>query len=171
MTWSQPSLDELVAQAGEQFPGFNSDFPEGVTYPDIEKVIAKVLRPLVEKDSYIGNFIIADYDTDSVDETTGQVADSPFIEIHRRGGEYDPDDFSYYPNVEVLFWGKSRSVANDTAAKGAILLLGCGGAEIDGVQIDLVEDATGDEEVRQNNFDDRCVTRQFRFGYRPIYPD
>lgn len=171
MTWTQPSLDDLLAQAKEKIPGFNSDFPEGAQYPDIEKVFASVLRPLVEKDSFIGNFVIASYDEDAIDEDTGETVESPFIEIHRRGGEYDPDDFSYYPNVEVLFWGKSRSVANDTAAKGALLLLGCGGAEVDGVLIDLVEDATGDEEVRQNNFDDRCVTRQFRAGYRPIYPD
>ena len=171
MTWTQPTLDELTTQARELFPGFNSDFPEGAHYPDIEKLFATVLRPLVEKDSYIGNFVIEDYDKDSVDEDTGQVTDSPFIEIHRRGGEYDPDDFSYYPNVEVLFWGKSRSVANDTADLVQLLLLGCGGANIDGVDIDFVEDATGDEEVRQNNFDDRCVTRQFRTGYRPIYPD
>ncbi|AVE00692.1 tail terminator [Gordonia phage Buggaboo] len=171
MTWVQPDIGELIADARDKFEGFNSDFPEGAVYPDIEKVFASVLRPLVEKDTYIGNFVIADYDKDAIDEDTGEVASSPFIEIHRRGGEYDPDDFSYYPNVEILCWGKSRSVANDTAHKVAILLHGCGGAEIDGVLIDLVEDATGDEEVRQNNFDDRCVTRQFRAGYRPIYPD
>lgn len=171
MSWTQPSLDDLIWDAKERFPGFNSDFPEAVHYPDIEKVLGVLLRPLVEKDSYIGNFVISDYDQDAIDEDTGQVTDSPFIEIHRRGGEYDPDDFSYYPNVEILFWGKSRSVANDTAAKGSILIHGCGGAEIDGVLIDLAEDATGDEEIRQNNFDDRCVTRQFRLGYRPIYPD
>ncbi|QAY17383.1 tail terminator [Gordonia phage IDyn] len=171
MTWTQPELGELVAEAAELYDGFNSDFPEGAVYPDIEKLLAKVLRPLVEKDSHIGNFVVSDYDQDSIDEDTGEEVAGPFIEIHRRGGEYDPDDFSYYPNVEVLFWGKSRPVANDTAHKGTILLLGCSGAVIDGVQIDLLEDATGDEEVRQNNFDDRCVTRQFRVGYRPTYPD
>ncbi|WGH20819.1 tail terminator [Gordonia phage Commandaria] len=171
MSWQQPGLDELIEDAKERIPGFGSDFPEGARYPDIEKVFATALRPLVEKDEYIGNFVIAEYDQDKIDPDTEEVIDSPFIEIHRRGGEYDPDDFSYSPNVEVLFWGKSRSVANDTAAKGTILLLGCGGAEIDGVYIDFVEDATGDEEVRQNNFDDRCVTRQFRAGYRPTYPD
>ncbi|WAA19666.1 tail terminator [Gordonia phage Dalilpop] len=171
MTWTQPTLDQLIETTKERVPGFNSDFPEGVTYPDIEKLFASVLRPLVEKDSHIGNFVISDYDEDKVDEQSGEVVDGPFIEIHRRGGEYDPDDFSYSPNVEVLFWGKSRSVANDTAGLGTILLLGCSGAEVDGIQLDFVEDATGDEEVRQNNFDDRCVTRQFRTGYRPIYPD
>lgn len=171
MSWTQPTLDALVAQSKEDFPGFNSDFPDGATYPDIEKLFAKVLRPLVEKDSYIGNFVVDDYDKDVIDEDTGLEANSPFIEIHRRGGEYDPDDFSYSPNVEILCWGKSRSVANDTANLVQVLLLGCGGANIDGVDIDFVEDTTGDEEVRQNNFDDRCVTRQFRTSYRPIYPD
>ena len=171
MTWKQPTMSELVADATDRIPGFNSDFPPNAVYPDIEKVFATVLRPLVEKDSFIGNFVIADYDQDRIDEETGEPSESPFIEIHRRGGEYDPDDFSYYPNVEILCWGKSRSVANETADKAQIMLLGCGGAEIDGVLIDLVEDATGDEEVRQNNFDDRCVTRQFRAGYRPTYPD
>ncbi|ATS93119.1 tail terminator [Gordonia phage Patio] len=171
MTWTQPTLDQLVADAKEKFPGFNSDFPDGITYPDIEMLFGSVLRPLVEKDSHIGNFVISDYDQDKIDEVTGQVIETPFIEIHRRGGEYDPDDFSYSPNVEVLFWGKSRDMANGTANLATILLLGCSGAEVDGVYLDFVEDSTGDEEVRQNNFDDRCVTRQFRTGYRPIYPD
>ncbi|AYB69157.1 hypothetical protein SEA_EMIANNA_34 [Gordonia phage Emianna] len=171
MTWQQPTLDQLIAEASDRIPGFNSDFPEGAQYADIEKVFAFVLRPLVELDEHIGNFVIADYDQDKLDENTGAVIETPFIEIHRRGGEYNPDDFSYSPNVEVLFWGKSRDMANGTADLGTILLLGCGGAEVDGVYLDFVEDATGDEEIRQNNFDDRCVTRQFRTGYRPTYPD
>lgn len=143
-----------------------SEIPTNIVIPDFEKVIGALLRPLVVHDNDIGNFLVLDYD-----EQIGN-HDTPFITIRERGGEFDMDDFTSYPNIEVSSWGKTRSVARNTNAQVQLLILQVAGEEVDGVLIDSAEDVTGSEEPSGlENPDDRCVTRMFRLGFRPQYQD
>jgi hypothetical protein len=135
-------------------------------WPDAEKCIGTLLRPLVEHDAHIGNHVILDYDEQVGDQ------DTPFIELHRRGGPTDLATFTDWPVVEVLCWGKSRAVAQETM-DGVIRLLLLD--NLDGHFMagdgffDTVEDVTGSEEVESSNPDDRCVSRTFQLSCRPMY--
>lgn len=143
-----------------------SEIPINMEIPDFEKVIGALLRPLVVHDADIGNFLIVNYDEQIENH------DTPFITIRERGGAFDLDDFTSYPNIEVSCWGKSRSVARSTAASTFVLVLQAAGEEVEGVLIDSAEDVTGAEEPGDvSNNDDRCVTRMFRLGFRPQYQD
>ncbi|WNM69941.1 tail terminator [Rhodococcus phage GuyFagieri] len=136
-------------------------------YPDFEKVVGVLLRPLVAYDEHIGNFLVAGYDQIAATMEDG----TPFITILKRGGPIDPDDFTAYPLIEVSCWGKSRPVAVKAEADVLRLMMSAAATEVDGALIDSVEDLTGSEEVNLENPDDRCVTRMFRLGFRPQYPD
>lgn len=144
-----------------------SEFPDA-DYPDFEKVVGVLLRPLVAKDSHIGNHLVIEFD--QVVEAIGQL-DTPFITIRKRGGPIDGDDFTAYPNIEVSCWGKSRQVVVAAEAKVVRLILQSAGEEVDGALIDSAEDITGGEESVLENPDDRCIIRMFRLGFRPQYQD
>ena len=140
-----------------------SEIPD---FPDTEKCVGALLRPLVEHDADIGNFVVYNYDEQIGDQ------DNPFIEIHRRGGPTDMATFTDWPVIEVSCWGKSRTVAMDTM-KGVVrlVLLNNAGCHFDmgGAMYDSVEDVTGEQEAESNNPDDRCVTRTFQFECRPMF--
>lgn len=142
-----------------------SDYPDNVEWPDPEKVVGTLVRPIVAFDEHVGNFLIADYDE--------QIApiDTPFITVRERGGSIDPDDFTSYPLVEVSCWGKTRLVARNAMKQALSVILQSGGTEVNGELVDSAEDMTGAEEPVLENPDDRCVTRMFRLGFRPIYQD
>lgn len=139
-----------------------SEYPDA-GYPDMEKLVASHIRPLVGHDAHIGNFVILDYD-DQVEDH-----DSPFITVRYRGGVIDSDDFTWYVNIEVSCWGKSRPVAQGTSFAAARLLFGCAGEGIGDVGIDGVEDVTGPEELTVSTPDDRCMTRIYQLAVRPQY--
>lgn len=135
-------------------------------FPDVEKCIGALLRPLVTHDAHIGNFVILDYDQQIEEQ------DTPFIEIHRRGGPKDLATFTDWPVVEVSCWGKSRAVAQETMDGIVRLLL------LDNIDghfmagdgfFDSVEDVTGSEEVETQNPDDRCVSMTVQLSCRPMY--
>lgn len=142
-----------------------SEFPDA-DYGDIEKAVGVLLRPLVAENEHIGNFLIAEYD---------QIADpvelygKPFIVLQLRGGPIDLDDFTWYANVEVSCWGKTRQVAVDATRDATRLILQAAGEEVGGVLIDNVEDSTGPQWQFLENPDDRCMTRVFEFALRPQY--
>lgn len=142
-----------------------SEYPPNVTWPDPERVVGSIVRPLVGHDAHIGNFLIVEYDEQVGDQ------DMPFITVRERGGVIDDDDFTSYPNVEVSCWGKTRAVARSTMSEATRLVLQSGGTEVDGVLVDSAEDITGAEEPVLENPDDRCLTKMFRLGFRPIYQD
>ena len=142
-----------------------SEYPDNVTWPDPEKVVGTIVRPLVGHDAHVGNFLVVDYDEQIGDQ------DQPFITVRERGGVIDDDDFTSYPNVEVSCWGKTRSVARSTMSEATKLVLQSGGTEVDGVLVDSAEDITGSEEPVLENPDDRVLTKMFRLGFRPIYQD
>lgn len=142
-----------------------SEYPdEG--YGDIEKAIGALLRPLVAEDWHIGNFLVAEYD--QIREPV-EASGTPFITIICRGGPIDPDDFTWYADVEVSCWGKTRQVAVSTADQATRLILQAGGEEIDGIGIDAVEDVTGPNWTSVQNPDDRGLTRVFQLALRPQY--
>lgn len=142
-----------------------SEYPDNVTWPDPEKVVGTIVRPLVGHDAHVGNFLVVDYDEQIGDQ------DQPFITVRERGGVIDQDDFTSYPNVEVSCWGKTRSVARNTMSEATKLVLQSGGTEVNGVLVDSAEDITGSEEPVLENPDDRVLTKMFRLGFRPIYQD
>jgi len=145
-----------------------SNYPEGLDYPDPEKVVGAILRPAVENDFDIGNFLVVDFE--QVEEYIGNT-DRLFVTVRERGGSGIADDFTNYPNVEVSCWGKSRSVARNGMDQVLKLVLQSGGTEVDGVLVDSAEDVTGAEEPVLENPDDRCLTRMFQLGFRPNYQD
>ena len=140
-----------------------SEIPD---FPDTEKCLGTLLQPLVAHPTHIGNFVVYDYDEQIGDQ------DTPFIEIHRRGGPLDMATFTDWPVIEVSCWGKSRTVAMDTM-RGVVrlVLLNNAGCHFDmgGAMYDSVEDVTGEQESESNNPDDRCVTRTFQFECRPKF--
>ncbi len=148
----------------------SGEYPDA-DWPDVERVVGVLLRPLVSADEYLGNFVVLDYDQQIGD------ANTPFITIHERGGELNSDDFTYFARIEVECWGKNRAVARSTMTKVMRIVLGSGGSEVavpgDPVPslIDMAEDTTGAEERALENPDDRCVTRMFTLGFRPMYQD
>lgn len=137
-------------------------------FPDVEKCVAALLRPIVADDNHIGNFVIADFD-DVIEAGQG---DTPHIEIHRRGGRPDMATFTDWPLVEVLCWGKSRSVAVG-AARDVVRLLVLNNPDGHFMAgegfFDSVEDVTGSEEISSENPDDRCVSMTFELSCRPMY--
>lgn len=143
----------------------SGDYPDNVEWPDAEKVVGALVLPHVEDEADIGNFLIVDYDEQIANH------DRPFITVRERGGSIDQDDFTSYPNIEVSCWGKSRTVARSTANRVLSTVLQSGGSEVIGALIDSAEDVTGAEEPVLENPDDRCITRMFRLGFRPIYQD
>lgn len=137
--------------------------------PDVEVCFAEYLLPLVDDPSHIGNFVITDYQTEVVDQGW---EDTPFIELHARGGEFDEATFTAWPVLEVLCWGKSREVAVQTAMKVMKMIV------LDNVQqqfvagdgfFDSASDITGSQEQETVSPDDRCVTRTFQLECRPEY--
>lgn len=146
-------------------PVKQSQYPEMV-YPDIEKAVGRLLRPLVADDGHIGNFVIIEFD--QVSEVIGAL-ETPFISIRLRGGPIDSDDFTWYPNIEVSCWGRTRSVAQDAAFEATRLIMSTGGEECGGVGIDGVEDVTGPEEQMFDSRDERAMRRMFQLAIRPEY--
>jgi hypothetical protein len=142
-----------------------SEYPDDVLWPDPEKVVGALLLPIVARPEDIGKFLIAEYVELIADH------DTPFITVRERGGQIDPDDFTSYKNVEVSCWGKTRSVARSAMDRAVQLVLGSGGTEVIGALVDSAEDVTGAEEPVLENPDDRCLTRMFQLGFRPIYQD
>lgn len=135
-------------------------------YPDVEKCIGALLRPLVEHDAHIGNFVVEDYDEQIGDH------DTPFITVTQRGGPTEMDNFTMYPVIEVSSWGKSRTVARDTM-RGIVrlLLLDTFGEQFmaGGALFDSVEDVTGSQENETENSEDRCMTMTFQLECRPMF--
>lgn len=142
-----------------------SQYPEMV-YPDVEKAVGRLLRPLVADDGHIGNFIIVEFD--QVSAVIGEL-ETPFIGIRLKGGPIDSDDFTWYPNIEVSCWGRTRSVAQGAAFDATRLVMSTGGEECGGVGIDSVEDVTGPEEQMFDSRDERAMRRIFQFAIRPEY--
>jgi len=148
-----------------------AEYPDA-TWPDYEKVVGALLRPLVADNSHIGNLLV-DYDSQVgdiiIDGEPVERMETPRITIHERGGAVDPDDFTAFPRVEVACWAKKRQLARDTATSVTTLMLHSGGTEVAGALIDSVEDSTGSEELSLENPDDRCIIKLFTMGFRPQY--
>lgn len=142
-----------------------SEYPDA-GYGDIEKALGELLRPLVAEPEHIGNWPIIDYQQI---EDPAEMYGTPMIGITLRGGPIDPDDFTWYVNVEVSCWGKTRSVALGAEAEVRRLVLQSGGEEVAGVLIDAVEDVTGPQWISVQNPDNRGMTRIFQFALRPQY--
>lgn len=141
----------------------DSEIPD---FPDAEVCIAALLRPLVAFDNHIGNFVIEDYD-EQVDDK-----DELYIELHERGGRIDMSRFTAWPMIEVMCWGKSRTVAQDGMKQVVRKLLldnRAGHFMAGGAFFDSVEDVTGSTEEPSDNPDDRCVSRTFQLECRPMY--
>lgn len=140
-----------------------------MAFPDVEVCIADLLRPLVEEDDHIGNFVIVDFD-EMVLETGWE--DTPFIEVHELDGDIDNATFTKWPVLEVLCWGKSRDVARQTAAAVTKLIVEDNFQEqfeAGGELFDSAELIAGSAEQKTINPDNRCVTLTFQLECRPIY--
>ena len=150
-------------------------------FPDTERCIAELLRPLVREADHIGNFVVEDFDTqvlgwsDDGQHTTdllGLGDDGLFITVTERGGPVDLATFTAYPILEVSCWGKSRSVARNGAARVLRLLVldNLDGQFMAGGHLfDSAEDISGQEEVTVTNPDDRCVSQTFQLECRPMF--
>lgn len=149
-------------------------------FPDAERCIAELLRPLVRHDEHIGNFVVDDFDEQilGIDPGTGEpldnaeLGDGLFITVTERGGVVDIPTFSAYPVLEVSCWGKSRSVARNGASQVLRLLVLDnldGQFMAGGCLFDNVEDISGQEEVTVTNPDDRCVSQTFQLECRPMF--